>query len=295
MGGMRRIERPPVQEQRGHGQMLGPHGHGQVVNQPHTIQPSRHQRPAGARKSSTGRKPVEERTTAYSTSRPWDSRVSRIIFSAVEGWFAAAAACKARYTARGFCRDAQTTAHFGWNGPTHRLPRCGNGMNSGAAVSIHHGLDELQLLPILFAKNSHLRVHQIEQRCTTRATPAKCPGRWASSNPAGWPREAARALALRPIRVNVLLCRTPDHIGPRRFGQPRVHLEPARIAREIVLVVELIRIHKNAHHHGAAQTLGGTHQFQVTFVQPTHGWHKDAARERFKPAFSVSLATNSAS
>ena len=139
------------------------------------------------------------------------------------------------------------------------------------------------MLPILLAKNGHLRLHQFEQAPHHSGHPSKMP--WAvgvfKARLGGHARQLGR-WHFDPIRVNVLLRRTPDHIGPRRFGQPRVHLEPARIAREIVLVVELIRIHKNAHHHGAAQTLGGTHQFQVTFVQPTHGWHKDAARERFQ-------------
>ena len=82
------------------------------------------------------------------------------------------------------------------------------------------------------------------------------------------------------VWVDVLLGGAPDHIGPRRFGQSSVHFEPARIAGKILLVVELIRIHKNAHHHRPTQTLGGPHQFQMAFVQPTHGWHKDTARER---------------
>ena len=161
--------------------------------------------------------------------------------------------------------------------------RCGHGMNAGAAVSIHHGLDQLQLLPILFAKNSHLRLHQIEQSLHHPGHPSKMswPMGILKTRLCGHARQLGRWY-IDPIRVNVLFGGTPDHIGPRRFGQPRVHLEPARVPREIVLVVELIWIHKNAHHHGPAQTLGGTHQFQVTFVQPTHGWHKDAARERFQ-------------
>ena len=66
-------------------------------------------------------------------------------------------------------------------------------MNVGAAVSIHHGLDELQLLPILLAKNSHLRSRQFEQAPHHSGHPSKMP----------WAVGVFKAGELHPTRVFV--------------------------------------------------------------------------------------------
>ena len=106
-------------------------------------------------------------------------------FSAVEGWFAAAAACKARYTARLLPgRVRQPLISTGAGQPIGFATMWGRHECWGRR------LDPPWFGPVAVAANPSrqkqpLAVAPIRTARTTRATPAKCPGRWASSRP-GW-------------------------------------------------------------------------------------------------------------
>ena len=155
MGGMRRIKRPPVQEKRRcHTQMLGTHGHGQVVNQPNTIQPSGHQCPTGARE-------IIHRPQARSRTNHGILNFKTVGFQGVShhffcgGWMVCRRGClQGEIHGPRFLpgRIRQPLISAG-SGQSIGFTRRGHGMNSGPAVSAHHGLHQLQLLPIFFTSS----------------------------------------------------------------------------------------------------------------------------------------------
>ena len=107
------------------------------------------------------------------------------------------------------------------------------------------------------------------------ATPSKCPGREAPSQPSLTPRTdtvvatgAGQSGYISRHRGH------EDHVDPRLGAHGQILLQGAGVVGDVLGVAELQRVHEDADGHRVALGPGPGHQRDVPGVQRPHGGHQ---------------------
>ncbi len=140
----------------------------------------------------------------------------------------------------------------------------------------HHRLDDGDLLEILLAEVGAGRPHDVEQAADHLRHAVEV------ARTRGALHHLVHRTEVELPRIGLgidLLHRRHQHVvGTGLLQQPGVGLGCAGIAHQVVLVVELRRVHEDAHHDRGVLRAGPLHQRAVSCVQGAHRRHEPDAR-----------------